>query len=423
MGDGRLAGPRRADDAERLAGTDGERNPAQRHRVAVLGAVGEGDPLEAQHAAGQGQRPGARPVRHVGLPIQYFEQALAGRGSAREGVDHHPELAHRQLQNGHERQELGEAAHARLAVHHLETAGQQYQTHGGVVGEGHHGRVPHPDADALARQQQGAPRGAVELVHLVVLRSEGAYHADAAQVLVHHPGEDRHAPLELIPALAELQPRHDGAPPHHRHEAQRHQRHQRIGSYQLVAAEADQHGEVEGAQQPEGDEHAHPFHVQHAARHQIAGVDAVVVAEAEALQLFVVGQPQRIPEVLAERLALLHVDRHEHPAQDAHREQGERHGHELLAGGRIPLRGRGQQLVDAVHRLAHVARDEELHERRGDGGQHAKQQAQAKAQRHARDARQHPGAGAGIDEGLKPIGERDGAHRSSSNISIVSVRR
>ena len=40
---------------------------------------------------------------------------------------------------------------------------------------------------------------------------------------------------------------------------------------------------------------------------------------------------------------------------------------------RTPLRRRLQQTVDAVHRLAHEARDEELRERRGHGAEDADQ--------------------------------------------------
>ena len=405
VGDGRLAGARRTDDAERLARADGERHPAQRLRVAILGPIGERDVLEAQLAAGQRQRWRRRLVRHVRLLIEHLEQPLAGGGGARERVDHHAELAHRQLQNGHERQELDQAAHRGLAIHHLEPAHQQHQAHGGVVGEGHHRRVLHPDADALAGQQQCPPRGAVELAHLVILRGEGAHHANPAQVLVHHPGENRHALLQLVPALAQLQPRHDGAPADHRHEAHRDQRHERIGDEQLVGAEPDQHGEVEGAQQAEGHEHAYALDVEHAARHQIAGVDPVVVAEAEVLQLLVEGQAQRIAELLAKRLALLHVHGHERAAQQARAEQGQGHRQQSVAGRRVPLRRRLQQIVDAVHRLAHEAWNHELRQRRAYGAQYADQQAHAESQGHARDARQHSGAGSGIDERLMLVGK------------------
>ena len=89
VGDGRLAGARRADDAQGLPGTDRERHPAQRFRVAILGPVGERNVLEAQFAARQRQCRRARIVGHVRLLVEHLEQPLAGGGGARERVHHH----------------------------------------------------------------------------------------------------------------------------------------------------------------------------------------------------------------------------------------------------------------------------------------------------------------------------------------------
>ena len=64
-----------------------------------------------------------------------------------------------------------------------------------------------------------------------------------------------------------------------------------------------------------------------------------------------------------------------------------------------------KQIVDAVHRLAHEAWNHELRQRRAYGAQYADQQAHAESQGHARDARQHSGAGSGIDERLILVGK------------------
>ena len=62
---------------------------------------------------------GARPVGDLGLAIEHLEQPGAGHRGAREGVDHHAELAHRHLQDRHEGEIFGQHADRDLARQHL----------------------------------------------------------------------------------------------------------------------------------------------------------------------------------------------------------------------------------------------------------------------------------------------------------------
>ena len=80
-------------------------------------------------------------------------------------------------------------------------------------------------------------------------------------------------------------------------------------------------GEQHQPDQPGVDHHADALDVEHAAGDQLAGVHAVVEAEAEALQLRVVRHAQVVGDALPDRLALVVVPHREQAAQHAGAEQ------------------------------------------------------------------------------------------------------
>ena len=114
------------------------------------------------------------------------------------------------------------------------------------------------------------------------------------------------------------------------HEAQRDQAEQRLAAEQQRGADADQDREQHQPDHPGVDHHPDALDVEHAAGDQLAGVHPVVEAEAQALQLRVVGHAQVVGDPLPDRLALVVVP---------HREQAAQHGGAEQQGGGLPERG------------------------------------------------------------------------------------
>ena len=133
--------------------------------------------------------PGASLI--VELEVEQREQPRAAGRGAGEGIDHQAELAHRHLQDGHEGEELRPACRRDLAGDHLVAADPEHQPHRGEEREVHRAGIGHADIDALVGEVERLLLGLVELFELVLLRGEGAHHADAAEVLVHHAGQYR----------------------------------------------------------------------------------------------------------------------------------------------------------------------------------------------------------------------------------------
>ena len=163
--------------------------------------------------------------------------------------------------------------------------------------------LTHADADALVRELQRAFEAPSNLLSSKRLGGEGAHHADAAEVLLHDPRQDRQPLLQLEPGGAQPEVGHRRAPGDEGHEAQREQAEQQVGGDQEIAADADQHGEQDHAHEAGGEEHPHALDVEHAERDEVARMDPVVEAEAEPLDLLVEGEPQLVAEVVADRLA------------------------------------------------------------------------------------------------------------------------
>ena len=91
-----------------------------------------------------------------------------------------------------------------------------------------------------------------------------------------------------------------------------------------TAADADQDDEQHEPDHAGVDHGPHALDVEHAAGDQLAGVDAVVEAEAQALQLGVVGHAQVVGDALPDRLALVVLPHREQAAQHGGAEQQRR---------------------------------------------------------------------------------------------------
>ena len=286
-----------------------------------LAGIAEGDVLEAEHGVGDHEVAGTRPVGDVRLAVEHLEQPAAGHGGAGERVDHQPELAHRHLQDGHEGEILGERADGDLAREHLVAADPQEEAHGEEEGIGHRGGVAHPQVDTPLRKLERLVRDRIELGELVGLGGEGADHPNPAEILLHDAREHAELFLERQPAGAQSEPRHHRAPGGEGNEAQRNQTEHRLAAQQERGPGADQDGEQHQPDQPGVDHHADALDVEHAAGDQLAGVHAVVEAEAEALQLRVVRHAQVVGDALPDRLALVVVPHREQAAQHAGAEQ------------------------------------------------------------------------------------------------------
>ena len=266
------------------------------------------------------------------------------------------------------------------------------------------------------------------LRHLVALRGEGADHADAAEILVHDAADDREALLQGEPGGAQPELGHRGAPGDEGNEAQAEQPEHDIGAEQQIGADADQDRQQDEADEAGGEEHAHAVDVEDAERDEVAGVDAVVEAKAQALQLLVAGQAELVADLVADGLAVIVLQQREEAAQDADHEEDQGGGHERRAGA--PVDG-GQHALGLVDRLSEQAGDGQL-QRRGDEGRDERDaHLPGMAKRHARDAQERaeaapPLGGGCVRDGFAPprrIGNRIGGQGIGRTISRSTPRR
>ena len=220
------------------------------------------------------------------------------------------------------------------------------------------------------------------------MRGEGADHADPAEVLLHHARQHAELFLQREPAGAQPEARHHGPPGGEGDEAERDDPEQRLAAEQQRCARADQDREQHEADQPGVDHHPDALDIEHPAGDQLAGVHAVMEADAQALQLLVVRHAQVVGEALPDRFALVVVP---------HREQAAQHGSDEQQGGGVPqgrargdLIAAGQQALRRIDGLPEIARDQELKDRSDDRGRHRDRHAPFVAQRHAKHAQQNP---------------------------------
>jgi hypothetical protein len=391
MRDGRLAAARRADDPERPAGLHLEADVMEGRQCPPFAGVGEIDVLEAEPGVGHHQVASTRPIRDVRLAVEHLEEAPAGHGGAREGIDHHAQLAHRHLQDGHEGEVLGERADGDRAREHLEATDPQQQAHGEEIGVGHRGGVADPQVDTPVGEGEGLARHHIELVELIGLRGKGADYTDAAEVLLHHAREDAELFLQSEPAGAQAKARDDRSPGGEGHEAQRDQAERRLSAQQQACSDADQDDGQHEADHPGIDHRPDALDVEHAAGDQLARVHPVVEAEAQPLQLGVVRHAQVVGEPLPDRLALVVLPHREQAAQHGRAEQECRGVPEGGVGGALITAA--QQALRAIDGAAEIFRDQELKDCGDDRGAERDRHAASVAERHTEHPAQNPEVG------------------------------
>ena len=305
-----LPEPGRADDAQRLALADLEADVVQDGFAVVIAEV---HVLEPQRAGRGRERLGARLVVDGRLKVEDLEQArAAGRRAGRRHHDH-DHLTHRALQDGEVEDERRHDARRHLAGGDLVPAVPEHQRHGDIEGQRGCAHGPHAQNDALVGLLQRLARRLVELGQLERARGEGPHDADALQVLFHGERQNAHQGLHPHPGDAQEEAHPRERENTHRHERQGQQRHDRVGGEHHPGRDHDQKDEGQRHHHPVLDEHARALEVDHPPRDQVAGVDLVVEAEREALQLAEIVEAKLVGDLLADPLRLETAE----PGQDA----------------------------------------------------------------------------------------------------------
>ena len=332
----------------------------------------------------------AGPVADRRFDVENLEHACARYGGAGKTVDDEADLPHRHLEHRHEHQELRQLADGDLPADHAQAAQPQYKAHREKVGEGHHRSVEVAHPDRFDGRLQRAALPIVEFVEFVLLRRECPHHADAGEVFLHDAGQHAHAFLELAPQRAHLQAEHGAAPHREWHEAHAQETEQQVLPHVQVGAEPHQHGKLEETHDAGLDETPHAFDVEHTARDQVPGVDAVVIAERQTLQLLEKSEPQFVAEALADRFGKVVVREGEKTPHDRCAKNQQRRCHQcrLSSLGRAHAVRAGQQARRMVDGPAEEAWNEELEHPRADDRQHRRGKAHAVAERHAQHAPQ-----------------------------------
>ena len=116
--------------------------------------------------------------------------------------------------------------------------------------------------------------------------------------------------------------------------------------------------------------HAHALEVEHADGDKIAGMNAVVEAEAEPLDLLVAGKTQLIADMMADGLGEIVLHHGEKTAKDADGQKNDRRRQQRIFGDLAGGTARHGRLC-LVHRMAQKPGDHQLqgcgHERGADG--------------------------------------------------------
>ena len=390
VGDRRLPAPGRSHDAGDPPGTNLEAHVPEHRRPLALFPVAEGHVLEADRPVPDLELARIRPIPDLRLEVEHLEEARAAGRGPRHRVHRPRDLAHRHLEDGHEGEEGSELADRQLLRRHLLAASPQHEAHRDEVREGHRGGALHEEIDAPVRQAKRAAGDGVEPGHLEALGHEGAHHADAAEVLLHHPGEHRELLLQRDPQDTQPQPGERGADGHEGREAESEAPEQPVDRHEQPRPAPHQDREQDGALDPRAHPQLGALDVEDAPGHQVAGVHPVVVAEREGLHLGVEIEAHPVADELAERLPLVVLHHREESAEDRG-DEDESRGVGQRGAGRGVVARRREQSLRMVDGLADELRDEELRDRRKHGGAGAERHPPRMGEGHARDAQQHSG--------------------------------
>ena len=284
----RLAGTRRADDADRLPGRNA--GAEVHHRGAVRLVAGA---HHVEHHLASGPRLMRRPFAALLFGFQDVVDAPQGDDGLAGIREHLAEPPHREDHHGHQTDEDEQPAHADGAVRQEHPAGDQHQ-----ADLPHRQRVADAPVQGFQRVHpvERIAVGAVadaEALHLVGLAGERPHHANAGEVLLQHGGHGAFrfvGDLELPPHLGEEQEGADGQ--------NRHQRHGEPRQLRIAQEEDRRHRRHHQQRAPDlhhmgSEEHAHRLHVRTAALHQIARVRGIEEAGRQIVQppIELVAQP------------------------------------------------------------------------------------------------------------------------------------
>ena len=187
-----------------------------------------------------------------------------------------------------------------------------------------------------------------ELLLLVVGGGERLDHPRAAQVLLQGGVKDCELLLGLEPGVAHPQPYQAGHAHRHGQQRQADQPQLPVQPHHQDDDHDEEHDEVGCAHDDEVYEHADRFHVGDRLGHQVAGVLAVVEAEAQVLDVVVEPIAKVVDDVLAQRFAHVHLPEREDAAHDAERDDEQTDAENRGVGRPACL----ERCLDAVDRVS-----------------------------------------------------------------------
>ena len=202
-------------------GANLEAHIAQHRRGVAVAPVAEGHVLEANHPFADLEVARARLVPDLRLQVEYLEQAPAA-GRVLRATEF---TVHAIWRTGIWRMAMKARKDANSPMVSTPSTTFSPPTHSTRPIETKKAKVIvvgalHEDIDAAVRDGERSPGNCVEAGHLECLGHEGAHHADAAEVLLHDPGEHRELLLQRIPQGAEPESGERGAERHEGHEAE-----------------------------------------------------------------------------------------------------------------------------------------------------------------------------------------------------------
>ena len=313
-GKGALAAARRAQESDDFPGGNVEIEVTQDQRVL---AVLEAHVLEPHVAGRPPHLDGVAAVLDRRFGVEHLEDARRGRHRPREVVHDHARHAERLGQDLQIEDELRELAKRHAPVDHAETAEQQHHAERQQEDEQHERAVERVEPHGPVHVVGNGLVVDTELLLLVVGGGERLDHLRTCQVLLQRGVQDRQLLLDLEPGVPHPQPYQAGHAHRHGQQCQADQPQLPVESHHQDDDHDEEHDEVGRAHDDEVDEHPDRLHVGNRLGHQFPGVLPVVEAEAKVLDVVVEPVAQVVDDVLAQRLAHVHLAEREYAAHHA----------------------------------------------------------------------------------------------------------
>ena len=191
---------------------------------------------------------------------------------------------------------------------------------------------------------------------LVVGGRERLDHPRAGEILLQRGVQYCELLLRFEPGVAHSQPYHAGNGHGHGQQREAEQSELPVEPHHQDDDHGEEHDEVRRPHDDEVDEHADRLHVGDRLGHQVAGVLAVVEAEAEALDVVVEPVSQVVDDVLAQRLPHVHLPEREDAAHDSEYEDEQTDAENCGVGRAARLNG----VLDAIDRVAEELGEEHV---------------------------------------------------------------